>query len=89
MLDSKGGFIVGLDPLSVSTQRDFVKVYNVDRYRIKIIDNIAPEGLALLNNRYSADRDENDPHGIVVRSSMVDGEVFTADCCCPCRRRSE
>ena len=53
MLDSKGGFIVGLDPLSVSTQRDFVKVYNVDRYRIKIIDNIAPEGLALLNNRYS------------------------------------
>ena len=36
----------------------------MERYRIKIIDNIAPEGLAIFNNRYSADRDENDPHGI-------------------------
>lgn len=51
-------------------------VCKVDPFRIKIIDNIAPEGLALLSQHYSVNRDENDPHAIVVRSSKVDLERF-------------
>jgi len=44
----------------------------MDRYRIRVIDNIAAEGLALFNDRYSVSSVEADPHGIVVRSSVVD-----------------
>ena len=46
------------------------------RYRIKIIDNIASEGLNLFTDRYSVSTDEQDPHGIVVRSSKVDIEKY-------------
>jgi D-3-phosphoglycerate dehydrogenase len=48
----------------------------MDTFRIKIMDNIAPEGLALFTQRYHVDREENDPLGIVVRSSRVDLERF-------------
>jgi len=41
------------------------------RYRIKIMNSIAPEGLALFGERYAVHKGEKDPHGIVVRSSPV------------------
>jgi D-3-phosphoglycerate dehydrogenase len=43
----------------------------VEELRIKIMDNIAKEGLALFSDRYRVSPDETDPHGIIVRSSMV------------------
>ncbi len=48
----------------------------MERYRIKIINNIASEGLALFNDRYAVDSDEKDPQGIVVRSSPVDTDDY-------------
>ncbi|OQX16125.1 MAG: 3-phosphoglycerate dehydrogenase [Desulfobulbaceae bacterium A2] len=39
--------------------------------RIKILNAIAPEGLALLSGRFAVAADEADPQGIVVRSSQV------------------
>ncbi|MCL7489681.1 MAG: 3-phosphoglycerate dehydrogenase family protein [Desulfobulbaceae bacterium] len=48
----------------------------MDTFRIKIMDNIAPEGLALFTRRYHVEREENDPLAIVVRSSRVDLERF-------------
>ncbi len=44
----------------------------MNTYRIKIMNNIASEGLALITKKYSVREEENDPHGIVVRSSKVD-----------------
>lgn len=44
----------------------------MNRYRIKIIDNIVQEGLSLFTEKYSINPDEEDPQGIVVRSSKVD-----------------
>ena len=44
----------------------------MDKYQIKIIDSIAGEGLDLFSEKYSVSPDENDPHGIVVRSSKID-----------------
>ncbi len=41
-------------------------------YRIKIMNRIAAEGLALLGPRYRVSAEEPDPHGILVRSSTVD-----------------
>lgn len=41
------------------------------KFRIKVINNIALEGLTLFGNRYSLSPDEEDPHGIIVRSSKV------------------
>jgi D-3-phosphoglycerate dehydrogenase / 2-oxoglutarate reductase len=41
-------------------------------YRIKTIDRIAPEGLDLLDHRFAVDPGEENPHGIIVRSSRVD-----------------
>lgn len=46
------------------------------KYRIKIIDNIAREGLDLFSERYSFNPEENDPHSIVVRSSKVDLDLY-------------
>lgn len=43
----------------------------MDKFRIKVMNNIAPEGLALFGNRYRVNPDETDPHGIIVRSSKV------------------
>ncbi|MBU0675300.1 MAG: 3-phosphoglycerate dehydrogenase [Proteobacteria bacterium] len=44
-------------------------------YRIKVMNAIAPEGLALFGDRFAVSVGEPDPQGIVVRSS----EVRTAD----------
>lgn len=44
---------------------------SMDKFRIKVLNNIAPEGLALFGNRYRLDPDEKDPHGIIVRSAKV------------------
>jgi D-3-phosphoglycerate dehydrogenase / 2-oxoglutarate reductase len=41
-------------------------------YRIKTLDRIAPEGLALFGPGFTVAPDEASPHGIVVRSSPVD-----------------
>jgi len=41
-------------------------------YRIKVINRIAPEGLALFGPNFHVSPDEDNPHGIVVRSSQVD-----------------
>ncbi|MDA8164827.1 MAG: 3-phosphoglycerate dehydrogenase family protein [Desulfobacteraceae bacterium] len=45
-------------------------------YRIKTIDRIAPEGVALLDDRFAVSPGEEDPHGIVVRSSRVDTDAY-------------
>ena len=44
----------------------------METYRIKTINRIAPEGLALFGPDFRVDPDEAKPHGIVVRSSRVD-----------------
>jgi D-3-phosphoglycerate dehydrogenase len=41
-------------------------------YRIKTINRLAPEGLALFGSNFEVGPDEVNPHGIVVRSSQVD-----------------
>ena len=46
------------------------------RYRIKVINKIAKEGLALFSDKYFIDPGEENPHGIVVRSSTVDTEIY-------------
>lgn len=73
-LDSKGLFIVGLEPFG--NIHSSIDVTGMDRYRIKIINAIAPEGLALFGDRYQAGGAEDDPHGIIVRSSRVKIEEF-------------
>jgi D-3-phosphoglycerate dehydrogenase len=45
-------------------------------YRIKILNQIAPEGLRLLGESFSPSPDEPDPQGIIVRSSPVDTDDF-------------
>ncbi len=45
-------------------------------YRIKTINRIAPEGLALFGPGYQVSPDETSPHGIVVRSSRVDTDSY-------------
>ncbi len=45
-------------------------------FRIKTMNAIAPEGLALFNGKYSVDPEEESPHGLVVRSSPVDLDRF-------------
>lgn len=46
------------------------------KYRIKKINAIAQEGLNLLGEDYSVAEDENDPHGILVRSTKVDTDDY-------------
>ncbi|PKN48356.1 MAG: 3-phosphoglycerate dehydrogenase, partial [Deltaproteobacteria bacterium HGW-Deltaproteobacteria-16] len=41
-------------------------------YRIRVLNKLAPEGLALLAERFQVSADEPDPHGILVRSGRVD-----------------
>ncbi|MBW2501442.1 MAG: 3-phosphoglycerate dehydrogenase [Deltaproteobacteria bacterium] len=48
----------------------------MDPYRIKTINRIAPEGLALFGPGYQVSPDETRPHGIVVRSSRVDTDSY-------------
>jgi D-3-phosphoglycerate dehydrogenase len=45
-------------------------------FRIKTINAIAPEGLELLGDEYSVDPNDDNPHGIVVRSSQVDVDDY-------------
>ena len=46
------------------------------KYRIKIVNKIAMEGLALLGDKYQVSTEEMDPHGLIVRSSEVDTDDF-------------
>ncbi len=48
----------------------------MEKYRIKIVNKIAPEGLALLGDRYQVDSEEKDPHGLIVRSNKIDTDDF-------------
>ncbi len=45
-------------------------------FRIKTINAIAPEGLELLGEEFTVDPGDEDPHGIVVRSSQVDVDDY-------------
>ncbi len=48
----------------------------MEQYRIKVINAIADEGLNQFTERYRVDEHENNPHGIVVRSSPVDLKAY-------------
>ena len=48
----------------------------MERYRIKIIDRIVQEGLALFGPAFQVAPDEAKPHGIVVRSSHLDTDEY-------------
>jgi D-3-phosphoglycerate dehydrogenase len=48
------------------------------RFRIKTLNRIAPEGLALFGDNYLVDPEEANPHGIVVRSAPVDTGAYPA-----------
>lgn len=48
----------------------------MDTYRIKTLNRIAPEGLALFSEQYRVSADESNPHGIVVRSADVDTDAY-------------
>ena len=59
-------------------------------YRIKTINNIAREGLALLGKQFTVSADEADPQGIIVRSSRVNTDEYDSPAgCSPCRRGGE
>jgi len=45
------------EPLNPETRTD-----NMEKFRIKVLNKIAPEGLSLLDDHYSVDSDEKDPH---------------------------
>jgi D-3-phosphoglycerate dehydrogenase len=49
---------------------------DMSQYRIKILNNIAREGLALFGPDYLVGDDERDPGGILVRSSRVDTDDY-------------
>lgn len=48
------------------------------RYRIKILNKIAPEGLELFGPDYSVHADEKEPDAILVRSARVDTNEYPA-----------
>lgn len=48
----------------------------MSEYTIKIINNIAGEGLDLFGPGFSLDPERSDPEGIVVRSSKVDCDAY-------------
>lgn len=50
----------------------------MSKYRIKVLNKIAPEGLALFGGGYLVNSDEQDPEGILVRSSQVDTDLFSS-----------
>ncbi len=45
-------------------------------FRIKTINAISPEGIGLLGDEFTVDPDDDNPHGIVVRSSQVDVDDY-------------
>lgn len=54
----------------------FHKDENMKQIRIKTINAIAKEGLKLFSERFAVNADEENPEGIVVRSSKVDISAF-------------
>jgi D-3-phosphoglycerate dehydrogenase len=48
----------------------------MEKFRIKIMNRIAPEGLALFGPGYQVGPDVASPHGIVVRSDKVDTDDY-------------
>ena len=48
----------------------------MDSFRIKVMNAIASEGLALFGDRFLVSADETDPEGIIVRSARVDLAAF-------------
>ncbi|MFZ5764212.1 MAG: phosphoglycerate dehydrogenase [Thermodesulfobacteriota bacterium] len=48
----------------------------METFRIRLVNKIAMEGLALLGATYHVSPDEADPHGLIVRSSRIDTDVF-------------
>jgi D-3-phosphoglycerate dehydrogenase len=48
----------------------------MEKYRIKVINAIAPEGLNQFADQYRVDEHEDNPQGIVVRSSPVDLKAY-------------
>jgi len=46
------------------------------KYRIKVLNAIAEEGLKLLEEDFTCSPDESDPHGILVRSAQVDTDRY-------------
>ncbi len=48
----------------------------METYRIKIINRIAPEGIALFGPNFQVAQDIENPHGIVVRSNPVDTDDY-------------
>jgi len=47
-------------------------------YRVKTLNSIAAEGLALLGPDYVVRADEKDPMGILVRSALVDTDEYSS-----------
>jgi D-3-phosphoglycerate dehydrogenase len=45
-------------------------------YRIKVLNRIAPEGLALFDERFHLSPEEPDPQGILVRSAQVETAAY-------------
>ncbi len=45
-------------------------------FRIKTINAISPEGIGLLGDEFTVDPGDDNPHGIVVRSSQVDVDDY-------------
>lgn len=48
----------------------------MSRYKIKVVNNIAPEGLALFGPDYAVSADEPEPDAILVRSFLVDTDQY-------------
>ncbi len=46
-------------------------------YKIKKINNIAPEGLKLFSDKFEVSPDEQDPDGIILRSSPLDVDDYS------------
>jgi len=50
----------------------------MEKFRIKIVNKIAPEGLSLFGDDYQITDDEKDPQGIIVRSSNLDTDEYSS-----------
>ncbi len=48
----------------------------MEKFRIKLVNKIAMEGLALLGEKFRVSEDEKDPHGLIVRSTRIDTDDF-------------
>ncbi|MBN1419387.1 MAG: 3-phosphoglycerate dehydrogenase, partial [Planctomycetes bacterium] len=48
----------------------------MEKFRIKVLNKIAPEGLKVLGDRFIVGPEVEDPQGILVRSATVDTDAF-------------